>query len=601
MRIFDKLQEKGDRKKSDKFTGKFNHVKKYWNKNRIYMRLLVVIMFFSVAPCLLIGIWANYYIKNVVLDNYMEEYLDSVYKSIQDGMNHYIDQISAYSVYIFSGGEIYQAADSKKLTRQEKTERIRRYLNSNWNSIDLAANVDIVIDSDFVIRKKDENIKMPEENYKEPLRHTNILLLNCLAEGENGEKYLVFGRTVYNMASNKREFDLYIYVPEEEIYKVLSEVNNENNLLYLTANDRVISHPDKTKLGNYVIFPDATVFGKPDITRRIGEYFYDYRTMNFKIATCGKWAVESRMSYKELYRTTDRLQSETMIILCFAIFAALILAIIVPISLLRSISTLKNRMHEFVTSETENRTPQFSYEEIYDLEESFNRMIVEINELMQRNVMEKEKQRRAELQALQAQINPHFIYNALDAIAWYAKIEKQTYIADMVCELATFFRISLHKGDNIIKIHEEISHVESYIAIEQLRFPGMFDVYYKIQEDLMEEKMIKIILQPIVENSIKHGFENIDSGGIINITAYRDGDDIIFEVEDNGHGMNFDPLAAENAGSVGYGIKNVNERIKLEYGERYGLKYQSVPGEGTTVKIRIGKIENPPAQINLQE
>ena len=89
---------------------------------------------------------------------------------------------------------------------------------------------------------------MPEENYKEPLRHTNILLLNCLAEGENGEKYLVFGRTVYNMASNKREFDLYIYVPEEEIYKVLSEVNNENNLLYLTANDRVISHPDKTKL-----------------------------------------------------------------------------------------------------------------------------------------------------------------------------------------------------------------------------------------------------------------------------------------------------------------------------------------------------------------
>ena len=143
MRIFDKLQEKGDRKKSDKFTGKFNHVKKYWNKNRIYMRLLVVIMFFSVAPCLLIGIWANYYIKNVVLDNYMEEYLDSVYKSIQDGINHYIDQISAYSVYIFSGGEIYQAADSTKLTRQEKTERIRRYLNSNWNSIDLAANVDI--------------------------------------------------------------------------------------------------------------------------------------------------------------------------------------------------------------------------------------------------------------------------------------------------------------------------------------------------------------------------------------------------------------------------------------------------------------------------
>ena len=213
------------------------------------------------------------------------------------------------------------------------------------------------------------------------------------------------------------------------------------------------------------------------------------------------------------------------------------------------------------------------------------------NELIERNNIEKEKQRRAELAALQAQINPHFIYNALDAIAWYAKIEKQSYLADMVYELATFFRISLHKGENIIKVSEEISHVESYIAIEQMRFPGVFEVEYKIQEDLLDEKMIKIILQPIVENSIKHGFDNMDSGGKINITGYKnENGDIIFEIEDNGHGMDFNPLYVEKS-KRGYGIRNVNERIRLEYGEEYGLSYNSIPGEGTIVKVKLKKID----------
>ena len=124
-----------------------------------------------------------------------------------------------------------------------------------------------------------------------------------------------------------------------------------------------------------------------------------------------------------------------------------------------------------------------------------------------------------------------------------------------------------------------------------MRFPDMFEVEYKIQEDLLEEKIIKIILQPIVENCIKHGFENVDSGGKINITAYDTDRDIIFEVEDNGNGMEFDPLSREQESSVGYGIKNVNERIKLEYGEQYGLSFHSTPGEGTLVRIRIGKIK----------
>lgn len=586
MRIFDKIQEK-DRTGADVQHRESAGVKGIWRKNTIYMRLLALILVFSVLSCVLVELWANYYIKNIVLNHYMEEYLSGVYESIQNGINHYIDQLAAYSVYVFSDGAIYGISDSDELDNEEKERRIREYLNGYWNNCDLAENMDIVTDDGFTIRKKPETITGVPQDFSDNLKHTNIRLSSELAENDKGEKYLVFGRNVFNMAKNRMMFKLYIYVPEEKIYGALSEVNNNDNLFFIASNDMVLSHPNKSNLGKYMLFPENANHMSKD-----GKLFYDYSPLKLKAVTDSTWYIESRMSYSRLYKTTENLQRETMIIVFFAVCLSLLFAILIPISLLRSISDLKKRMSVFVSQGLENRKIEgFSYKEIAELEQSFSDMAEEINELIERNNIEKEKQRRAELAALQAQINPHFIYNALDAIAWYAKIEKQNYLADMVYELATFFRISLHKGESIIKVSEEISHVESYIAIEQMRFPGVFEVEYKIQEDLLDEKMIKIILQPIVENSIKHGFENMDSGGKINITGYKnENGDIIFEVEDNGHGMDFNPLYAEK-NKRGYGICNVNERIRLEYGEKYGLSYNSIPGEGTIVKVKLKKID----------
>ena len=206
--------------------------------------------------------------------------------------------------------------------------------------------------------------------------------------------------------------------------------------------------------------------------------------------------------------------------------------------------------------------------------------------MIQKNNEEKEKQRIAELKALQAQINPHFMYNALDAIIWHAKLKNQEYLADMVYELATFFKISLHKGENFIYVWEEIKHVESYVKIEQMRFPNLFEIHYRIQEDILQTKILKIILQPLVENAIKHGFEYIESGGVITIVGYSDGDDLVFEIEDNGAGMKFDPLSVAYT-SNGYGIKNVHERLVLEYGQGYGLTFYSEEGKGTRVVVRL--------------
>ncbi|MBE7044683.1 MAG: sensor histidine kinase [Ruminococcaceae bacterium] len=591
MRIFDRLYQPPQEPEYTKepSTTKNHFWLQFKNRRTLYIRLFILIVCFSVLPCLIIGFWANHYINNTVFNRYLNEYLDGVYRMVQTDLNHYIEQITAFPAYAFSDGKVFSVCINNSLTTEEKAERIRPLLTRYLREDGPIANLDIVLPSGERIRQHEEEITGIDLSFSKNLKHTNTTLYDRLVQNKTGTRYWVFATRVFTMSTNAVQFDLYLYVPEHRIYHLLSELNSKDNTFFLTVNNTVMSHRSKNHLGQYVIFPETNTDQIPVRSDRSGEYLYDSHPIDFTIAANGRWLVQSRMSYRWLYKEMEMLQFETTAMAIFAILIALLLALFIPFSMLRSISVLQNQMLRFVSSDIATRkSPEFSFRETAALEHSFNEMVSEINQLIERNNIEKEKQRRAELSALQAQINPHFIYNALDAISWYAKIEKQHYLSNMVCELANFFRISLHKGENLIKVREEISHVESYIAIEQMRFPDVFSVEYKIQEDLLEEKMLKIIFQPIVENSIKHGFENIDNGGKISIVGYRDdSDDIVFEISDNGHGMDFDPLKTETEHKKGYGIKNVNERIRLEYGDGYGLTYLSTPDEGTTVIVRL--------------
>jgi two-component system sensor histidine kinase YesM len=235
-------------------------------------------------------------------------------------------------------------------------------------------------------------------------------------------------------------------------------------------------------------------------------------------------------------------------------------------------------------------------DEIYELEQSYNQMIEEIIRLIDENNMEMENKRKLELYALQMQINPHFLYNTLDTIAWLAKLRNEKDIEHLVLSLAKFFRLSLHKGDKFIKIAEEIELVKSFLEIERMRFPDLFTVKYEIADEVKTQETLKLIFQPIVENSIKHGFAGIDYKGELILRAYSSADDIIFEVEDNGLGFNpADDIFADDkilAGLGGYGLKNVDERVKLEYGREYGVRVVSELNIGTKVIIKIKKTHN---------
>ena len=238
--------------------------------------------------------------------------------------------------------------------------------------------------------------------------------------------------------------------------------------------------------------------------------------------------------------------------------------------------------------------------EIRHLGRSIRDMAARIQGLMEDMVAEHENKRKREFDTLQSQINPHCLYNTLDIIVWMIENEQKQEAVEVVTALARFFRISLSRGKSIITVRDELEHARNYLMIQQMRFKNKFTYVIDAGEDVMEFASLKLMLQPLVENAIYHGMEFMDGDGKIGVTVRREGEDLRFEVSDNGLGMTKDqvdsllgekPHVSSKRGS-GIGVKNVNERIRLYFGREYGLSIWSEPDEGTRVEIRLPALDS---------
>ena len=232
--------------------------------------------------------------------------------------------------------------------------------------------------------------------------------------------------------------------------------------------------------------------------------------------------------------------------------------------------------------------------EISALSDSFEHMAVRIQKLMEKVRQEEITLRKTELKALQAQINPHFLYNTLDAIAWMCEAGRNEDAVEMVNALARLFRISISRGHELIPIEKELQHAQSYLHIQNFRYKNQFQYTFDVDEGCLQYYCNKITLQPIIENAIYHGMDRMVDEGLIQIGIHQTEDKIIFTVTDNGVGMTEEQceevLKKEPGDRAGIGIKNVNDRIKIYFGEQYGLVIESELDEGTRVTITMPKI-----------
>ena len=197
------------------------------------------------------------------------------------------------------------------------------------------------------------------------------------------------------------------------------------------------------------------------------------------------------------------------------------------------------------------------------------------------------------MKALRSQINPHFLYNTLDSIIWMAEGGKNKEVVRMTSALARLLRQSISNDNERISLEKEVNYAGSYLTIQKMRYKDKLEYEIEVAEDIKKEKVINLILQPLVENAIYHGIKYKGSKGLIRIAGYREGDLIILKVIDNGIGMDEDTLkgifdkSKDREGSNGVGVYNVQTRIRLYYGPEYGLRFESALGEGTTVTITI--------------
>ena len=286
------------------------------------------------------------------------------------------------------------------------------------------------------------------------------------------------------------------------------------------------------------------------------------------------------------------------------LLAAMLVAAALSRALSRPIRELASQMEAFERNAEEfTYTPYGRAREVLVLSESFSHMVLRLQDLMERVRDEQINLRKTELKALQAQINPHFLYNTLDSISWMCEQGRNKEAVRMVNALARLFRISISRGHELIPVRSELQHAESYLQIQSYRYRNQFTYSFEADERCLDYLCNKITLQPIIENAIYHGINGLVEDGRILVTVREDGEDIVMTVEDNGSGMDAAQIEAvmnkERSDHAGIGIKNVNDRLKIYFGPAYGITIDSVPDEGTRVVIRMPKVREE--RENAQE
>lgn len=303
------------------------------------------------------------------------------------------------------------------------------------------------------------------------------------------------------------------------------------------------------------------------------------------------WEIVYIYDVNILYRQAGQIRNVALVVFAFAVLAVFLIAQFISRTVADPIQALAKSMDEAVENNMEVAFEPKYNDEIAHLGRRFRVLMQRVAGLMTEVKRVEAQKRVEELKALQAQINPHFLYNTLDMVYWLAKMDSNDEIADLIADLADFFRLSLNKGEDITSVAREVEHAKKYLEIQKVRMDGKFDYEIYLAPEVREERVPKLILQPFVENSLIHGFENIPYQGRIQIEVFREEENLIFCITDNGCGISEKLLDALNRGEMpeseshGYAIGNVRDRIVLYAGNGYGVAFEAGEENGTKVRI----------------
>jgi two-component system, sensor histidine kinase YesM len=420
-----------------------------------------------------------------------------------------------------------------------------------------------------------------------------------ILSGTMKKRFFSMGRKIIDIYSLKELGYINIEVDENVLTGAFPDLQEDNSRIFIcdtTGNIIACSDDDFITIdnNNSGYFQTMIHDDGPSYLSYLdhgNKYVAIYTSFNY-----GKWYVVKTVPEAVLYSDLNRMQFYTVMIVLITLIIMINATIMYTKKITKPIETIMHQMKKVEAGNLNVRVKSNVYNELDDLSDSFNQMVNQIKRLMEDIVAVEHNKNELELEVLHAQINPHFLYNTLNTIRWMAKIKGEDSISDALVALVKLLRVSISFGNNMIKLQEEIEYIENYILIQRLRFNQLFEIHYNIKDEHKGLNIPKLILQPIVENSLIYGIDEAEKREepiIIHIYTRENGDNIEIIMEDNGSGIEKEVLdnifkQDQNINRFSkVGLNNVNQRLKLYLGAEYGLRIVSKVGVGTTVIISV--------------
>lgn len=583
-----------------------NKIKNWFKNAKIQKKIMFIYICIGTVPILLLGLFALSQERKTLIEKERRNIEDS----LSQGASQLKSQILVYNnlsdyiafnqpisdVLIGDYDEIFSMYEQYTATVDPVLSSLK-YFNPNINQITiyLDKNIvkhDITVDSLHAIEGKEWYGK-----YKDALNQK----VKWIIDGKNKTSFSA--RTMPIMEQNQQRGILYLDVNYNTLFSGFDDISRDGYGLYVVDKDGNILFEKNTfpkndnKKNNKALkkHNKNEKLSFKELEKKMADQKKGKKSNYLIVSTdtgVDNWRVIAYQPQKMLAR-----EVQTLVLLIFGIIAICIITSVVASMafsrfVVRDIKRLRDNMQAVEEGNMELMVTSEAGDEVGSLIRGFGSMLGEINRLIHEVYESKLTQRKSEMTALQAQINPHFLYNSLSLINWKALEAGQQDISKITLALSSFYRTSLNRGKNVLTIEKEIENMKSYLAIQLCMHDNDFDVIMDIDETILPYQTLNLLLQPLVENAIDHGIDLKEEGrGYIKIIGRKDDKNIYLTVEDNGVGIEPEILSSIlEFKTKGYGVRNVNQRIRLYYGEEYCLKIESEAGKGTKCTINIPQV-----------
>lgn len=575
-------------------------IKKIFRDMPIHKKLVISFLVMIILPATSIGVF-SFYRSSKLIRLKTEQYTKDILMETGNNIENTLREAERLTFQVVSSYSIQDALKNCNkgfLNEQEKLiaeKNIDYQLRSLISTDSDVAAIQVISNTGKIYYINPASISLNDNEEEKILLekgHGSI----CWFNTNPSTQAVMVGRVINSLDSQERIGYVFVYLRESSLINAFKETELFNNgkLLVIDQHGYIVSAKDKTLLGKQDEFSTADVLNNPHdnfTTAKIAgkNYYVTYRNIQGT-----PWRMISFIPTVEYEKEIIRLRDWIILIILCCCLLSVALSVIISKGISKPVQDLSKRMDEVGKGNFNVFSDYDSKDEIGILSRHFNEMVSQVKQLIQKVYQEELLKQKAELKSLRMQINPHFLYNTLESINWMARIKGVPEIGRMVKALGDLMRASI-SGEDFISLKEEIKNIENYLTIQKFRYGEKIQAEMNIKPEIADIKIPKLILQPIVENAIVHGIEKKIGNGKISIEGFIEDHSVILRVKDDGVGMDEKlsseilsenkPHSSDNHTHIG--LKNVDKRIKMYYGENFGVKIQSRKGSGTCVSINL--------------